>query len=84
MLANEADGDRTHNLRIDSPMPENSKSLPDTPLTENPKNDLASCLALLERQDVDLAAVVGAWPGLPAGVKAEIKRLIERSGNHKP
>jgi hypothetical protein len=45
---------------------------------------LASCLALLERQDVDLAAVVGAWPGLPAGVKAEIKRLIERSGNHKP
>ncbi len=65
-------------------MPENSKSLPDAPLTENPKNDLAFCLALLERQDADLAGVVRVWPGLSADVKEQIKRLIERSGNHKP
>ena len=34
--------------------------------------------------DADLEQVVRAWPGLSADVKAEIKRLIERSGNLKP
>ncbi len=75
----EAEGARTLNLRIDSPMPENPKSLPNTPLTENLKNDLASCLALLNAEQPDLAAVVRAWPGLSADVKAKIKRLIERA-----
>ncbi|HUV67961.1 MAG TPA: hypothetical protein VMW24_28985 [Sedimentisphaerales bacterium] len=55
------------------------QSAQDKRLTQNAETHSAKRLAILER-DADLAAVVRAWPGLPADVKRQIKELIETSG----
>jgi len=46
-------------------------------LTENSKNDLALCLALLAEKCPDLAQVVEAWPKLPEHVRKAIILLAD-------
>jgi hypothetical protein len=40
-----------------------------------PKNDLASCLALLDEQR-ELKAVIEAWPDLPEAIRVGILAII--------
>lgn len=63
------------------PTPANaSKDNPHNSLDDNgcthPNSVLASCLALLEREQPDLAAVVRAWPTLPEPIRAGLVALV--------
>ncbi len=40
---------------------------------------LGSCLAILDENDPELAAIVRAWPDLPDAVRAGILAMIEAS-----
>jgi hypothetical protein len=52
------------------------------PVSETENVCLASCLAFLERESPDLAAVVAAWPTLPKRIKTIINALI--GGDDEP
>ena len=80
LLINEGDGTRTRNHRIDSPPISRSNS--------NPHKEIATP-AVAGRSagrsdeqgeggvaDADLAALVAAWPTLPAPIKAAIRALV--------
>jgi hypothetical protein len=43
----------------------------------NPKDNLASCLALLARQSPDLALLVKVWDTLPDPVRAGIVAMVK-------
>ena len=72
----EADGDRTHNLRIDSPPSENCNSLSKQPLTSDHQNDLASILAQIVRQHPELGGLIERWPNVAPELRAAILRMI--------
>lgn len=57
-------------------MHKNANPLENQALTENPKNDLACCLALLTEKDPDLALVIEAWPKLPEHIKQALQSVI--------
>jgi predicted ATPase len=57
----------------------NPNPLQQQTLTENEKNVLASCLALLAEKDPDLAQLVERWPDLPEHIKTTIKTLVGAS-----
>jgi hypothetical protein len=38
---------------------------------------LASCLALLQEKDPDLAQVVERWPNLPDAIRQAVKALVK-------
>jgi hypothetical protein len=54
----------------------NPNPLQQQTLTENEKNVLASCLALLAEKDPDLSMVIERWPNLPEHIKQTIKTLL--------
>jgi hypothetical protein len=60
-----------------SPLTQDSQALNDKQLTDSPKSDLASCLALLAQKYPDLALVVKAWPNLPDETKTAILALAQ-------
>jgi hypothetical protein len=45
--------------------------------SDNPENDLASCLALLARKSADLALLVARWDALPEAVRAGILAMVK-------
>jgi len=49
----------------------------DTTTYETDENVLASCLAFLDRESPDLAAVVRAWRELPEPVRAGIVAMVK-------
>jgi hypothetical protein len=48
-------------------------------LSENPPDDLASCLALLARKSANLALVAERWDSLPDAVRSAIITLVKAS-----
>lgn len=71
------DWTRILNLQIDSPMPENHKSVLKEAPTENTQNVLALCLALLEQIEPDLAVIVRAWLKLSAEQHKQILEIVK-------
>ena len=71
-VLNEAEGTRTLNLRIDSPIPENAKPLSEQELMK------AGEERMLKISDTDpgLRAVCEAWPGLPEHLRQTICQLV--------
>jgi hypothetical protein len=55
-----------------------------TPISQTQGAKSGALKSDFSQNDPDLAAIVRAWAGLPADVKRQIKRLIERSRNLKP
>jgi hypothetical protein len=58
-----------------------------TKTSRNPPNYLARCLALLDRQQPELALVLRAWDELPeairAGIVATVKTAIATNADEK-
>lgn len=80
----EADGGRTRNLRIDSPMGPVSKDLQNQGLTENAADN---CKKLAKKSadqapnmPPELAKIIDRWPGLPEHIKATINTLVDSVG----
>ena len=61
------------------PLSDNSQVADSSQVTQNQENVLAVCLALLERENPDLAGVVRAWPELPDAVRARIVAMVKAS-----
>ena len=59
------------------PLEANQEGLENTALTEKADFVFDAGLDSFCAQDADLAAIVRAWSGLPAGVRQQIKRLAE-------
>ena len=75
---NEADGIRTRNSRIDSPMTgsvSRTKSITCKSVPQNPSSQLQNP----SNTDSDLADLVDAWPKLSKAVKAGIAALVKAS-----
>ena len=62
-----------------NPEQENSNSLSNKALKENPKNDSAKNSAFMLEEYHDLQVVVKSWPNLPANVKKAIVMLLGAS-----
>lgn len=56
-----------------------SNDNPPHDLEQSTESVLASCLALLEREQPDLAAVVSAWAALPEPIRAGILAMVRAS-----
>ena len=80
----EGDGTRTRNHRIDSPTASHSKPKQDKQFTAI--NDAGCTTGSTSEQgdaaivDPELAALVAAWPTLPAPIKAAIRALLGVTG----
>jgi len=74
----EADGDRTHNLRIDSPLLENANPIIEQELTASSEIDLAEFLAQIVRQHPELAGLIERWPNVAPELRAAILRMVAK------
>jgi hypothetical protein len=69
---------KTYGLKVRTTV---SDTLSEQTTSGDSQNDLAFCLALLERESTDLAAIVRAWPNLPEAIKAGILAMIRAAGD---
>ena len=88
VYANEADGSRTRNHRIDSPIPQDDKANQEEDLQQAATTSYTPAYTKSQKNveisprdgvhaDRDLAQVAQAWPALPKPIRTAILALIQ-------
>ena len=79
MSRSEGDGNRTRNLRIDSPVGYSVTEEPTEVCNAPPTNNSRFNNSQQQNQQLDvyLEDLIDAWPTLPGPVKAGIKAMVE-------